>query len=182
MSKPKSKGAKSNKDAGAGGGKGKGKSAAREQSAIRGMLLGAAIIAALAGFFMLPVNGKTTFTHLIHALGLQGGESETAKDTAKDTGKTGAKAGGTNQSGSAPRATPARTGTAAVDGSRIAPTGARPIGSLRSSSTTEARANPPAKPLGIKVASGMKTRAPLEAASAADDAALDRIVRRHTQN
>ncbi|MCK6575528.1 hypothetical protein L6V77_31110 [Myxococcota bacterium] len=181
MSKPKSKGARSTKDAGAGGGKGKGKSAAREQSAIRGMLLGAAIIAALAGFFMLPVNGKTTFTHLIHALGLQGGESETAKDAAKDTGKTGAKAGGTNPSGSAPRATPARTGTAAAGGSRVAPTGVRPIGGLRSS-TSAARASPPAKPLGIKVASGMKTRAPLEAASADDDAALDRIVRRHTQN
>jgi len=171
MSKPKSKGAKPEK--GAGGGKGKGKPSAREQSAIRGMLLGAAIIATLAGFFMLPVKGKTTFTHLIHALGLQGGEA----DPAKDPGKTGARPGKTNPSGSAPRAVPARPSTAATGGARVAPNGSRP-----QPATNVSRGKPPAKPEGIKVAARLKARAPLEAASADDDAALDKIVRRHAQN
>jgi hypothetical protein len=169
MSKPKSKGAKPAKDAGPSGGKGK--SSAREQSAIRGMLLGAAIIAALAGFFMMPIKGKTTFTHLIHAIGLQGGETETAKDAGKGGGKETDKA----KSGQAPRVQPkvGTSSTAATTGRRIAPTGVRPL---------DGAGKTPAKPQGIKVATGLKARAPLEAASAADDAALDRIVRRHTQN
>jgi hypothetical protein len=170
MSKPKSKGAKPAKDAGPSGGKGK--SSAREQSAIRGMLLGAAIIAALAGFFMMPIKGKTTFTHLIHAIGLQGGETETAKDAGKGGGK-GHRQGQVRSGAPESNPKPARA-------ARRRPPGG---GSRRRACDRSSRAGKtPAKPQGIKVATGLKARAPLEAASAADDAALDRIVRRHTQN
>jgi len=62
-SKPKAKG----------GGKSGGGRAAKPDvkggEAIRGMLLGALIIAVVSGFFMLPVRGKTTFDHLRSALG-----------------------------------------------------------------------------------------------------------------
>jgi hypothetical protein len=178
MSKTRAKAARTPKDGGAGGGKGKSK--AREQSAIRGMLLGAAIIAALVGFFMVPVKGKTTFTHLIHALGLQGGDAD---ETAKDAGKDGKVAGekGKNAQGRAPRPAPARETTAAGEKARTAPTGVR---GLPAGSTTVAAARTvaPVRPQGIKVASDLKGRAPLERASAADDAALDRLVRRHAQD
>jgi len=56
-----------------GGGKGGGGRAAKPDvkggEAVRGMLLGALIIAAVSGFFMLPVRGKTTFEYLRQALG-----------------------------------------------------------------------------------------------------------------
>ena len=81
-SKPKAKG----------GGKSGGGRAAKPDvkggEAIRGMLLGALIIAVVSGFFMLPVRGKTTFDHLRSALGASGDKTEpsaTGKGDAKQS-------------------------------------------------------------------------------------------------
>jgi hypothetical protein len=157
MSKPKIKGTKPK-----GGDRPKsGKASGKDRDALRGMVLGMVIIAAIAGFFMVPVAGKTTFTHLIHALGLQGGD-----DAPKD--KTPAK-----------KPSSARTGTPAAPRNVEVPSPREPA--LQSPGKA-AVAPAPARPKGVRVAENLHRRAPLEKASAADDAALDRLVRQHARD
>jgi hypothetical protein len=57
------------------------------REAIRGMLLGAVLIGVVAAFFMLPVKGKTTFTHLLQTLGLQGNEASAPEAKTPDAAK-----------------------------------------------------------------------------------------------
>jgi hypothetical protein len=88
MAKPRSK----RKDS---GGKGpKGSSGPKNtrldnkgREAIRGMVLGAVLIGVVAAFFMLPIKGKTTFTHLLQTLGLQGNEESPPEAKAPDSAK-----------------------------------------------------------------------------------------------
>jgi hypothetical protein len=157
MSKPKNKGTKPK-----GGDKPKsGKAGRKDRAALRGMVLGMIIIAALAGFFMVPVAGKTTFTHLIHALGLQGGD-----DAPKGKGAE-------KKPSSARMGTPAAPRHAAEATIRPAPIRTAAV------STPAAAA---ARPKGVRVAENLHRRAPLEKASAADDAALDQLVRKHARD
>lgn len=159
MSKPKSKGTKPK-----GGDKPKsGKASGKDRDALRGMVLGMVIIAAIAGFFMVPVAGKTTFTHLIHALGLQGG------DAAAD----GAKGKGAEKKPSSVR-TVTPTGPRHAETPRAREPGAQ--------APVKAAAVAPARPKGVRVAENLHRRAPLEKASAADDAELDRLVRKHARD
>ena len=78
-SKPKGKGA------GKGGGGQAAKPDVKGGEAVRGMLLGALIIAVVSGFFMMPVRGKTTFEHLRQALGASGGEAQPSAAGKADT-------------------------------------------------------------------------------------------------
>lgn len=45
-------------------------------AALRGMIIGGLVFVALAIFFIVPIAGATPFSHLVHALGLQGEEDE----------------------------------------------------------------------------------------------------------
>jgi hypothetical protein len=51
------------------------------------MMLGAVLIGVVAAFFMLPVKGKTTFTHLLQVLGLQGNEASAPEAKTPDATK-----------------------------------------------------------------------------------------------
>lgn len=44
-------------------------------AALRGMVIGAIVFALLAVFFIVPIAGATPFSHLVHALGLEGDEA-----------------------------------------------------------------------------------------------------------
>lgn len=46
------------------------------KAALRGMLIGALIFGGLAVAFLVPIAGATPFSHLIHALGLEGDEDD----------------------------------------------------------------------------------------------------------
>ena len=169
MAKPKLKNQKSSpatkpkgpRGAKSGGGK-------REREALRGIVIGAVIIAALAGFVMVPIAGKTTFSHLIHALGLQGGDDPKLKPKGKDpevkseSRPQGVRPDRASAASGAPRGTPAIRSQVAV----ARPAGKAPLGR-------------PTRPIGVKFADNAGRGAPLERATAADDAALDRLVRRH---
>lgn len=160
MSKPKSKGTKPK-----GGDKPKtGKASGKDRDALRGMVLGMVIIAAIAGFFMVPVAGKTTFTHLIHALGLQGGE-----DTPD----------GQKGKGAEKKPSSARSGTPAAPRHAETPRAREPV---TAHAAVKAAAATPARPKGVRVAENLHRRAPLEKADAADDAELDRLVRKHARD
>ena len=159
MSKPKSKGTKPK-----GGDKPtRGKASGKDRDALRGLVLGRVIIAAIAGFFMVPVAGKTTFTHLVHALGLQGGDD--APDAQK--GK-----------GAEKKPSSVRTGAPATPRHAETPRLREPA----AQTPVKAAATPPARPKGVRVADNLHRRAPLEKATAADDAELDRLVRTHARD
>jgi len=171
MSKPKSKGTR-----GGSGGKDKPKGGAgrsgKEREALRGLFLGMLTIALIAGFFFVPISGKTTFSHLLHALGLQGGGEAATKAAEKKPQGRLAPARELDAP-SAVRAVTARP-------ERAAPQPREADRSVALAGTAER--SRPARPGGVSVAANVCRRPPLEKATAADDAALDALVRRHARD
>ena len=144
-----------------GGAKGKGGAGRRGggsdskgRQAIRGMIIGAAIIGGLALIFMMPIAGKTPFSHLLKAIGMDGTDAKPATATPKKAEV------------SPPRSVPPSRQVVRV---------VQPPETARAPG--KAVAAVPAIP---KLAANHKTRAPMETPSAADDAALDALVRRRT--
>lgn len=140
-----------------GGGKAPGKGG-KDRQALRGMFIGMGLIALAAGFFMVPIAGKTTFSHLLGALGLDGASAEAVEKNDKND-----------------KAAPSKPKTEG----RLLPREVEPEARPKAPASRRAAAPAPSKPAGVKVAQNLGRRAPMEQASAADDAALERLVRQH---
>jgi predicted lipid-binding transport protein (Tim44 family) len=141
-----------------GGGKTPGKGGGKDRQALRGMLIGMGLIALAAGFFMVPIAGKTTFSHLLGALGLDGASAEAVEKNDKND-----------------KAAPAKPKSEG----RLLPREVEPETRPKAPASRRAAAPAPVRPAGVKVAQNLGRRAPMEQASAADDAELERLVRQH---
>ncbi len=158
--KPKG-GAKPSGNRGASSGK-KGGGDAKGRKALKGMLIGAVLIALVAAFFVVPIKGKSGFDHV---RGLFGSTDAADGKDGKDA-KPDAKPQGRND----PRGKPGFLHNLPDDGA--------PAPKLH----PKAERRVVAKPAGITVAQNVARHAPLDHTTADDDLALDRLVRRHAKH